>query len=393
MGAVGRIATRATLAALLVSGSGPAVWAATAIGPGPEAFHALPPETSYHGSLDGFAFGGDGELRFAEDVEAGVSNPEWFSFGRANAFFFARPYPRVGLAGRAGWDRGADDFVLERAEMYVQVRRSALAHAGIFLAPLGRTNMDHDAPGYDFAERSLVATQLIGVPNAQFGAGVRSYRPAGSSSRFSYEVDLVTGYNDGLITNSPGGTRVPRGRSNYGDNNGMPALAWRIARRSSSEGEIGIAAQSGQYNRTDVGGVRVDGARWVHVVVADGIGKVAGFRASSEAAVALIDVPPGLEALFAERQWGASVEMVRTLLDPVLRSWRGSCLTAGIRADAVDFDARILGDSRSRLSASLNIHSRPLAVTRFGWYYEIRRDRFNNQTALAGLTLTAATYF
>jgi hypothetical protein len=173
----------------------------------------------------------------------------------------------------------------------------------------------------------------------------------------------------------------------------MPALAWRIARRSSSEGEIGIAAQSGQYNRTEVGGVRVDGPRWVHVVVADGIGKVAGFRASSEAAVALIDVPPGLEALFAERQWGVSVEMVRTLLDPVLRSWRGSCLTAGIRADAVDFDARILGDSRSRLSASLNIHSRPLAVTRFGWYYEIRRDRFNNQTPLAGLTLTAATYF
>ena len=393
MGARVRVAIGASLAALLAHGSSPVAWAATAVGPRPEAFHALPAETPYHGNLDGFAFGGDGELRFAEDVEAGVSNPEWFSFGRANAFFVARPHPRVGLAGRAGWDRGADDFVLERAEVYVRVRRSAQAHAGIFLAPLGRTNLDHDAPGYDFAERSLVATQLIGVPNAQFGAGVRSYLPAGSASRFSYEVDMVTGYNDGLITDSPGGTRVPRGRNNYGDNNRMPALAWRVAFRSSPDGEIGIAAQSGQYNRTEVGGVRVDEARWVHVVVADGVGKLAGFHISSEAALALIDVPPGLEALFAEQQWGASVEVVRTLLDPVLRSWRGSCLTAGIRADAVDFDAAILGDSRSRLSASLNIHSRRLAVTRFGWYYEIRRDRFNNQTPLAGITLTAATYF
>jgi hypothetical protein len=41
----------------------------------------------------------------------------------------------------------------------------------------------------------------------------------------------------------------------------------------------------------------------------------------------------------------------------------------------------------------LNLRSRPLAVTRFGWYYEIRRDRFNNATPLAGVTFTAATYF
>src|SRR2546426_4620883 len=288
-------AVRAALVALLVSGSSQVAWGAMTMGPKPEAFPALPPETPYHGNLDRIAFGGDGELRFAHDVEAGVSNPEWFSFGRANAFVLARLGSRFGLVGRAGWDRGADDFVLERAEVYARVRGATQVHAGIFLAPLGRTNLDHDAPEYDFAERSLVATQLIGVPNAQVGAGLQGYRPSGSASRLSYEVDLVTGYNDGLITNSPGGTRVPRGRNNYADNNGMPALAWRVALGSSPDRAIGIAAQSGQYNRTEVGGVRVDNARWVHVVVADGAGKVAGLEVSSEAALALIDVPPGLE--------------------------------------------------------------------------------------------------
>ena len=50
----------------------------------PGAYPALPIESPYHGTLDGLAFGGYGELRFAEDREAGVSNPEWFSVGGVN---------------------------------------------------------------------------------------------------------------------------------------------------------------------------------------------------------------------------------------------------------------------------------------------------------------------
>jgi hypothetical protein len=362
-------------------------------GPRPEDFAPPQVTTPYHGSLDRLAYGGQGELRFAEDRQAGVSNPEWFSVGRVNGFAFAHLGNRLDAAGQACWDRGSDDFVLERAELGLRIRRSMQAHAGIFLLPLGSTNLSHDAPDYDFAERSLVATQLIGVPNAQLGIGARSMTQAGNASRLSWEADLVTGYDDGIITESPGGTRVPSGRNNYGDKNGIPALAGRVVLHGRSGSELGLAAESGQYNKTEVGGVKVDDARWVHVVVADGSTVFHGFRLFSEAAYAAIDVPPGLRALFAERQCGASVEIVRNLFDPLFRGWRGSCLTAGIRADAVDFDRSIQGDSRSRLSASLNLHSRPLAVTRLGWYYEIRRDRFNNATPLAGLTFTAATYF
>ena len=295
--------------------------------------------------------------------------------------------------GQAGWDRGADDFTLERAEVGVRVSRSMQAHAGIFLAPLGRTNLVHDAPSYDFAERSLVATQLIGVPNAELGIGMRRSAATGNGSKLSYEVDLVTGFDEGLVMDSPGGTRIPRGRNNYGDNNGLPALAWRVALCPAPERELGLSALSGQYNKTDLNDVRVDDPRWIHVVVADAMSTLAGVRVSGEAAYAAIDVPKSLGPLFAERQCGGSVELVRTLFDPVFHGWRGSRLTAALRADAVDFDRGIQGDSRSRLSASLNIYHRPLAVTRFGWYYEIRRDRFNNPTPLAGVTLTAASYF
>ena len=376
--------------ALLVPG---ALHAARVALPAAGRWAAPPIASPYHGDPGGLAFGGHGELRFAEDREDGVSNPDWFSVGRVNGFVLARLSPRIDAAGQACWDRGADDFVLERMELGVRVRRSMQAHAGIFLVPLGRTNLWQDAPDYDFAERSLVATQLIGVPHAQLGIGARTAPRAGTPPRLSWEADLVTGYDDGIITDSPGGTRVPRGRNNYGDKNRIPSLAWRVALHARSGAEVGLAAQSGQYNSTEVNGVRVDDPRWVHVVVLDGSTTYKGFRLFSEAAYAAIDVPPGLEALFAERQCGGSLEVVRTLFDPLFRGWRGSCVTAGLRADAVDFDRSVQGDSRSRLSASLNLRSRPLAVTRFGWYYEIRRDRFNNATRLAGLTLTAATYF
>ncbi|HLQ67196.1 MAG TPA: hypothetical protein VK123_08205, partial [Candidatus Limnocylindrales bacterium] len=347
----------------------------------------------YHGSLESIAWGGHGELRFGYDRTAGVSDPSWFSVGRANGFFLARLGSRFRLGAQAAYDRGADDFVLERAELIGRVGRALDAHAGIFLAPLGRTNLDHDAPLYEFAERSLVATQLVGVPNAELGAGIRGFGNLDPTFPFTYEVDLVTGFDDGVIMGAAGGTRLPAGRNNYGDQNGVPAVAGRIALQPSVDTEIGFAAQSGPYNQTKVGGATVDHSRFVHLVVVDGETRAAGFQLAAEAGGALIDVPPALRALYAQRQWGASVEATRLLRAPLFHSWHGTSLSAGIRADKVDFDARIPGDSRSRLCASLNFRPHPAAVIRFGWYYEWRRDRFNNDTPMAGLTLTAASYF
>jgi hypothetical protein len=183
------------------------------------------------------------------------------------------------------------------------------------------------------------------------------------------------------------------GRNNYGDNNGVPALVGRLAFHPGKGSEWGLAAESGPYNETKLNGVTVDGRRWAHLVVADGATNVAGFALASEAGVAFVDVPPGLVGLYAEDQWGASLEAVRTLSEPLLGKWRNSALTAGLRADAVDFDRGLAGDSRHRISASLNVHRRPYAVARLGWYYEIQRDRFNNETPKAGVTFTAASYF
>jgi len=366
--------------------------------PGPPSGNAPAPEPAFespyhHGRMDGLAYGGNIELRFAEDRVRGVSDPEWFSVGSVGGFVSARIHPRVQFLWKAAWDRGADDFSVESAYLDVRMGGAMHGHAGIFLSPLGGPYVRQDAPRNEFDERSLVATQLIGVPNPQLGVGIFSVSRAGKGLPLSYEIDLVTGYDDGLIMESPGGTRVAHGRNNYGDNNGMPALAARLAILPSRTTEIGLAGQSGMYNETEVGGVTVDGARYAHVIAADGAAILSGIRLAGEAAVAMIDVPPGLGTLYAERQWGVSAEAARVLFEPLFKGWRTSSLTIAVRADAVDFDRAILGDSRSRLSASLNIRPRAAAVLRLGWYYEIMRDRFNNTTPVDGLTLSAASYF
>ncbi len=348
---------------------------------------------AYHGDLRGIAWGGQGELRFAEDRVRGVTDPEWFSVGRVGGFLSVRVSSRIHVLGEGAWDQGTNDFSMEQLEVRALVRRDLQLHAGVFLVPLGRTNLTHEAPVYEFAERSLPATQIIGVPNPQLGVGVRGIMGKIGGWPLSWEADAVTGYDDGLIMDAVGGTRVPAGRNNYGDNNGVPALVGRLALHPSTATELGLAAQSGRYNETVLGGITVDNPRYVHVVVADGTGSLGGFGLFSEAAIAIVDVPPGLGTIFAERQWGASVEVTRKLFEPIRKSWGRTRLTAALRVDAVDFDRAILGDSRSRLSTSLNFHRLPIGVVRLGWYYELARDRFNNETPKAGVTVTTAAYF
>ena len=350
------------------------------------------PDVPRHGS-GAIAFGGHAALRFAEDRIAGISNPDWASVLRVAGFAAARPHPRLLLDATVAHDRPTDDLTVESARVLFRARPALWAHAGVLPLPLGRANLERDAPRGEFAERSLVATEMIGVPSSQLGAGVRGFSNLRTGSVLSWELDLVTGYDDGLVDDSPDGTRIPRGRSGGGDNNGLPALAGRVALAPRHNTELGLAAIAGPYNRTTVDGVRVDRSRGMSLVVADGRSSFAGFGLAGEAAIAWVDVAETLDGVFAERQWGGSAEVWRVLLDPAWRSWPRAAVSAAIRADAVDFDRAIPGDSRSRLAASLNLRVRPLGVIRGGWHYEIRRDRFDNPQPAAGASLVLASYF
>jgi len=352
-----------------------------------------PLETPHHGSFETFAFGGHAELRAADDRVAGIANPDWMSVPRVSAFATLRVHPRVALAGEATYDRGTDDLVLERAVVEARAGSAWYAHAGVFPPPLGRVNFDHDAPRNEFDGLSYVATELIGAPNPQLGIGAHGIRAPSGGSPWTWELDLVSGYDEGVVTEAPLGTRLPMGRNNLGTGSGSWGFAGRLAVQPAPVTELGLSAFAGAYQAIQIDGVSVDPARAILLAVADARAHAFGLRLSAEAAVASIDVASGLEGLYAERQWAASVEAARTMREPVARAWRRSSLIAAVRLEAVDHDAQIAGDSRYRASASLNLRQAAWGVLRAGWYYEFRRDRFDNLKPAAGLAFSLATYF
>jgi len=347
----------------------------------------------YHGRSDVFAFGGHGEVRFGHDRERGIENPEWLSFPRLEAFALARIHRRAQLVVDAAYDRTMDQLILERGLIDVRVAPSWSVHAGVMLPPLGRANREHQSPRAEFSDRSLVASDLVGAPVSMFGIGIHGLRGGAGLPAMTYELDIVNGYDDGVVTEASPGTRIPSGRNSAGDNNGMPALAGRLAIRPHPGSEYGVAAYTGQYNTTEVEGATVDDARYLHMTVLDATTMVSGFRVSGEAGLAIIDIPPALRAIFPEQQWGAAVEVSRGLFRPLIAAWRTSSLSLAIRGDAVDFDRTIPGDSRSRLTAALNIRPSDRAVVRGQWFYEVTRDRFDNDAPAAGVAASGAIYF
>jgi hypothetical protein len=345
-----------------------------------------------HGRSDVFSFGGHAELRAAQDRVAGIANPDWMSVPRVNGFASWRAHPRLELTGEATYDRTTDDLVAERAQAEVRIGERRFLRAGIIQPPLGRVNFDHDAPRNEFDGLSYVATEIIGVPNPQLGIGLRGARDGAHGALWTYDVDLVSGYNEGVITRGASGTRLPMGRDNFGGDGRSWALAARIAKQTAPGTEIGLAMLGGAYNPLQLDGVTIDPSRAIAMAIADGRAAWKGFRFCGEAAAAYIDVPHGLEGLYAQRQWAASSEVVRTLRAPIGAWWPSSALVTALRLDTVDYDAQLAGDSKQRLSATLNLRRIPWSVLRAGWYYEHRRDRFNNLKPAAGLVFGFATY-
>ncbi|MEZ4587641.1 MAG: hypothetical protein R2909_14705 [Gemmatimonadales bacterium] len=91
-------------------------------------------------------------------------------------------------------------------------------------------------------------------------------------------------------------------------------MSSRIGLHAPGVGEAGLSYWR-RLQRPSRGGIRVDDARWVHLLALDWGTELGRLRISGEAAAARIDVAPELRELFATRQWGV-------YLDLVLPVWR-----------------------------------------------------------------------
>jgi hypothetical protein len=162
-----------------------------------------------------------------------------------------------------------------------------------------------------------------------------------------------------------------------------PRLGW----------ELGVSAHHGAYNVFEVDGLAVDERRDLTILVADFEAEPFGWRVQGEGALASLDLPASLRGVFARRQRGFYMEALRDFGFGWVPTMAASSFSAGVRLDAVDFDAELDGDSVAQLS--LGAVFRPTADSALKLSYTRGRafDRFHNRSDHAALLFSLSTYF
>jgi len=339
------------------------------------------------------ALGGYAEAHIRHERVDGVTEETTFEAKRFNLFTSTRVSDFVRIAAELEFEEGGDEVRVEFAAIDVAIHPSLAIRAGMILSPLGRFNLSHDSPRNEFTDRPRVSTELLGVALSEPGAGLFGLIGVGKASRLTYEAYAVNGFHDGLINDSPEGTRIPQGRRNFRDNNNSPAFVGRVAFSPRRGMEAGVSAHHGAYNEYRLDGEDVDERRNLTIWVADLEVVAAGFRMVGEAATAGIGIPPGLRGIYASRQRGLYLELLRPFGAGWVSTMPQSSFAAKVRFDAVDFDGSLPGDSERQVTLGLNFRPASESVVKLDYVRGRSRDRFNNPSEFARFLLSVATYF
>ena len=323
----------------------------------------------------------------------GANEDSGFEAKRWNIFTATEVSDFVRVSAELEFEEGGEEITLEFAAIDFRIAPAFTIRGGMLLSPIGRFNLAHDSPLNEFTDRPLVSTEILGTALSEPGLGVLGLFPVGSGGRITYQVYAVNGFHAGLIEDSPDGTRIPLGRGNVEDNNASPAIVGRLAWSPSLNFELGISAHHGAYNVFEGDGLRVDERRDVTIGVVDLEAAVAGFRLTGEAALANIDVPATLRDIFASKQQGLYVEVLRDFGQAWVATLPASFFSVGVRLDIVDLNADRPGDNTRQVTLGINF--RPTEDTAFKLDYlrGTGRDVFNNPSDHAGILFSIATYF
>ncbi|MEX0906846.1 MAG: hypothetical protein WD054_00840 [Gemmatimonadota bacterium] len=338
------------------------------------------------------AIGGYAEAH-ARWVQAdGVRDELGFELRRWNLFTATQVNDFVRIAAELEIEELAEEITLEFAAIDITIHPFVALRAGALLAPIGRFNLAHDSPLNEFTDRPLVSTEIVGTALTEAGIGLLGQRSIGAG-RFTYEVYAVNGFNDGVLTSSPDGTRIPAGKGSATDENGSPALVGRVSWSPRLGYEVGLSAHRGAYNVFQLDGEAVDRRRDIGISALDFEAALAGVELSGEAVVARVDLPPGLRGVYAARQAGLYAQAVRRFGRGWVAAMPESLFETGIRYDVVDFDTDLHGDSVERITTGINFRPSEDVAIKLDFVRGRTRDRFNNRGDDAGLLFSVASYF
>ena len=339
------------------------------------------------------AIGGYAEAHARYERVDGITEESGFEAKRFNIFTSTRVSDFVRMAAELEFEEAGEEIKLEYAAIDVRIHPALTLRGGMLLSPLGRFNLSHDSPLNEFTDRPLVSTEILGVALSEPGFGILGQVPTGRQGRLTWEAYLTNGFHDGMITDSPEGTRIPLGRGNIEDQNSSPAFVGRVAWSPAIGHEFGVSGHHGAWNQFTIDGAQVDERRDLTIGVVDAEVTIAGIRISGEGALARADIPPGLRGTYASRQAGWYVDLARDIGAGWIRTAPGSTFTLKARLDAIDLDTEAVGHHTRQAGAGINFRPTTESVIKLelvrGWGY----DQFNNRSDFARLLASFATYF
>lgn len=323
----------------------------------------------------------------------GLKDDAGFEAKRFNLFTNTTVSDFVRIGVELEFEDGGQEIKIEFAAIDLRIHPSFSLRGGMLLSPIGRFNLSHDSPLNEFTDRPLVSTEMLGVALSEPGFGAFGQFSFARTGRFTYELYATNGFHDGLINGSEAGTRIPFGRGNFEDNNGSPAVVSRLAFSPEISYEIGVSWHHGAYNIFNEEGVEIDDRRNLSIGVVDIEAAVLGFQFNGEAATARIDVPPGLEGIYAKKQRGYYLEGIREFGSGWIGLMPESFFAAKARVDYVDFDTELDGSSSAQLTVGVNFRPTRDSVVKIDYVRGRGRDEFNNRAEHAFVLASIATYF
>ena len=299
------------------------------------------------------------------------------------------------LDGQGSTTRGTGDVVVDFATVDYTFARPFSLRGGVILSPLGRFNLQHDAPQQDLTARPLLTDAVL--PGILGETGVGAFGSVEMSpTLLSYELYAVNGFTGALLP-ANGATELTVSPDMVGTRGAVESSTKNVVGRlafSPFRGfELGGSAHWGPYGdgvtksteKHDALLWAVDGAFDRGFVVARA--EMASLKADLPAAVAATGASSGRQGYYGElgfRFGGGWLPPYRTSGFTIVGRW-----------DEVDLATGITGDMERRASAGLVW--RPIPIAAFKGSYEMNWVVPSGATTMvkapSRLLFSAATYF
>lgn len=346
-----------------------------------------------HGLFGRISIGGYLEIVSQAQREEGATAEAGTEIRRWNLLTFTRVSDLASVWAEVEFEDGGQEIKLELAMLDLEFHRKLGLRAGMLLLPLGRFNLAHDGPSNEFTDRPLLATDLVGTALSMPGIGLFGRVGDDDRHRLTYEVEAVNGFNEGLIDDSPDGTRLPTGRANFEDNNAEPSWVGRVAYSPNPSHELGLSGMTGTYNTFEADGMVTDERRYVSMATLDLRARTFMLEWNGEATLIEVDIPNGLTGIYASRQAGYFLETRWVFGRGWVASLPSSSASVAVRAEGIDFDRDVEGDFARQLTLGLHFRITPETVLKLDYRRGATYDRFNNPTNHAAIQLGLTSYF